>query len=70
VQNDDTCFSFVNSGNDGRIWHRTTSPIEVGSEVTAEVEWARRYDHMQQHTGQHLISAILRAQFGWNTVSW
>src|SRR3954467_14224481 len=29
----------------------------VGGEVDAEVDWARRFDHMQQHHGQHLLSA-------------
>jgi misacylated tRNA(Ala) deacylase len=38
--------------------HETDSPIEVGTTVNVDLEWARRFDHMQQHTGQHLLSAI------------
>lgn len=33
-------------------------PLSVGDEVTQIVDWDRRFDHMQQHSGQHLISAI------------
>jgi alanyl-tRNA synthetase len=37
--------------------------------VKAEVDWTRRFDHMQQHTGQHLLSAVLQTKFGLETVS-
>lgn len=40
-------------------------PVVVGEEVKVEVDWGRRYDHMQQHTAQHLISAIAADKFGW-----
>jgi alanyl-tRNA synthetase len=33
------------------------------------LHWARRFDHMQQHTGQHLLSAIFQERFGLSTVS-
>ena len=38
--------------------HFCDSEIEVGKSVELEIDWSRRFDHMQQHTGQHLISAI------------
>ncbi len=38
-------------------------------EVTGEVDWTRRFDHMQQHTGQHLLSAVFEELFGIWTVS-
>ncbi|MDQ2669019.1 MAG: alanyl-tRNA editing protein [Gemmatimonadota bacterium] len=38
-------------------------------EIAGEVDWARRFDHMQQHTGQHLLSAVLEDLHGWPTVS-
>jgi alanyl-tRNA synthetase len=41
----------------------------VGSEVKGTVDWARRFDHMQQHTGQHLLSALLEDMSGAKTVS-
>ena len=41
-----------------RIAHVLASPLEA-SEVTGRIDWARRHDHMQQHSGQHLLSAVL-----------
>ena len=41
-----------------RIAHVLASPLEAG-EVTGRIDWARRHDHMQQHSGQHLLSAAL-----------
>jgi alanyl-tRNA synthetase len=43
--------------------------IVVGDIVTGEVTWAHRFDHMQQHSGQHLLSHCFTEQFGWETVS-
>lgn len=40
----------------GAVYHVVTTPVAVGSEVEVEVDWGRRYDHMQQHTGGWLIS--------------
>ena len=41
----------------------------IGETVSCRVDWARRYDHMQQHTGQHLLSAVLVELFGFPTLS-
>lgn len=41
----------------------------VGDVVAGAIEWARRYDHMQQHSGQHLLSQLLYQRFGFETVS-
>lgn len=46
----------------GQVWHAVTGPDEpppVGSQVRGELDWARRFDHMQQHTGEHLIASCL-----------
>jgi alanyl-tRNA synthetase len=53
---------------DGRIAHLLAAPVEA-VEVEGAVDWPRRYDHMQQHTGQHLLSAVLVELFGFQTVS-
>ncbi len=37
--------------------------------VTVELDWDRRFDHMQQHTGQHLLTAVAEDRFGWRTTS-
>ncbi len=51
-----------------RIAHVVDSAALKG-EVNAEIDWARRFDHMQQHTGQHLLSAVLAELFDAGTVS-
>lgn len=55
---------------DGKAIHVVQSPIEVGTEVDMKVDWNRRYDHMQQHSGQHLITALAEKEFGFLTTSW
>src|SRR5262249_20476411 len=54
--------------DDGRVAHLLDAPLPVG-EVEGVVDWARRYDHMQQHTGQHLLSAVLEDLYNIPTVS-
>jgi alanyl-tRNA synthetase len=51
-----------------RVAHVLAEPL-VATHVKGEVDWARRFDFMQQHTGQHLLSAALEELFGWKTVS-
>ncbi len=41
---------------DGQVLHWLESPPPNDNEVTAEVDWVRRFDHMQQHSGQHILS--------------
>jgi alanyl-tRNA synthetase len=55
---------------DDRIVHVLSSPLPTPrSPLPAVVDWRRRYDHMQQHTGQHLLSAVFEDLFGFKTVS-
>jgi len=49
----------VQVDDDGRVWHVVEDPATADGAVAAEVDWARRFDHMQQHTGQHVLSAAL-----------
>ncbi|MGQ9634025.1 MAG: alanyl-tRNA editing protein [Bryobacteraceae bacterium] len=49
------------------VVHVTGEPVRE-TEVECRIDWPRRFDHMQQHTGQHLLSAVLYEMFGWNTV--
>jgi len=53
---------------DDRIAHLLDAPL-TAPEVEAQVDWTRRFDHMQQHTGQHLLSAVLIDLFNIPTVS-
>ncbi|KAF6040492.1 AARSD1 [Bugula neritina] len=50
--------------------HFTQVPIDAGTEVNIQLDWQRRFDHMQQHSAQHLISAIAETVFNFNTTSW
>ena len=52
-----------------RIVHVISEPLEQAAEATGVIDWARRFDHMQQHSGQHLLSAVLLEMFGIPTVS-
>ena len=52
-----------------RVAHRLAAPLAAAGEVAGEIDWARRFDHMQQHSGQHLLSAVFEELFGLHTVS-
>jgi alanyl-tRNA synthetase len=54
---------------DSRIAHVLASPLGAAETVAGVVDWSRRHDHMQQHTGQHLLSAVFEDLFGAKTVS-
>lgn len=49
---------------DGEIRHTTDAPLPVGATVTGTLDWARRLDAMQQHTGEHILSGALHRLFG------
>ena len=48
---------------DGVIFHTCDSPVETGSSVEGAIDWARRFDHMQQHSGEHICSGMICARF-------
>src|ERR1700676_1455861 len=50
------------------IVHITARELKPGA-IHGCIDWARRLDHMQQHTGQHLLSAMFQERFGRPTVS-
>ncbi|NXX82278.1 AASD1 protein, partial [Urocolius indicus] len=50
--------------------HFVQEAMEPGTEVVLSLDWERRFDHMQQHSGQHLITAIADQLFGFKTTSW
>ncbi len=55
--------------DDGRIRHVLEGALAAGGTVHGEVDWPRRFDHMQQHTGQHILSAAFDRLYGVRTVS-
>ena len=44
------------------IFHTTDRPVEIGP-VSGEIDWARRFDHMQQHSGEHICSGMICQQY-------
>lgn len=53
---------------DGVIAHLCDAPIEAGATVRGELDWMRRFDHMQQHSGEHICSGLICARFGCDNV--
>jgi alanyl-tRNA synthetase len=50
------------------VVHDCDAPLEVGSTVTAKIDWARRFDLTQQHSGEHMFSGLVHAKYGYNNV--
>ena len=59
----------VADGPEGAVVHLTTTALTPGDRVAGEIDWVRRFDHMQQHTGQHLLSAVCGARLRATTTS-
>ena len=53
----------------GEVWHFVRKPLVQDTEITGRIDAERRQDHTQQHSGQHLLSAVFLAQLGARTVS-
>ncbi len=58
----------VQEDESGEIWHLLARSLETPGSVVGHVDWSRRFDHMQQHTGQHLLSACLEDHLSAHTV--
>jgi len=59
----------VEEDEEGAVWHFVRQPLAAGTAVEGEIDWERRRDHMQQHTGQHLLSAVFWRELEAATVS-
>ena len=53
----------VNVAN-GDVWHTVDQPLQVGDCVHGSIDWPRRFDHMQQHAGDHMIASALHRLMG------
>lgn len=53
---------------EGEIRHWLAAPVAPGP-ARVELDWRRRFDHMQQHTAQHLLTAVALDRFGWKTTA-
>ena len=47
------------------VIHLCDGPLEVGTSVEGVICWDRRFDLMQQHTGEHIVSGLLHSRFGY-----
>lgn len=52
----------------GRILHITDRSLTVGETVKGILDWEERFMKMQQHTGEHIVSGLVHARFGYNNV--
>ena len=50
------------------IYHIVDIPLEVGSYIEGKINFERRFDLMQQHSGEHIISGIINTKYGYNNV--
>ena len=53
---------------EGMILHTCDKELAVGENVTGKIHWERRFDHMQQHSGEHMVSGIICARYGCDNV--
>ncbi|MFZ0662008.1 MAG: alanine--tRNA ligase-related protein [Acidobacteriaceae bacterium] len=59
----------VEEDEQGTVWHFTRKPLAAGTQVQGTIDWPRRLDHIQQHSGQHLLSAVFAHELNAPTVS-
>ncbi len=52
----------------GLIYHEVAEPFEAGQQVSGKIDFAARFDKMQQHTGEHILSGIVCAKYDYNNV--
>lgn len=52
----------------GLIYHRCSKALEVGSTVEGELDWPLRFQHMQTHCGEHILSGLILREFGLHNV--
>ena len=50
------------------VLHRCDGPLTVGETVTGSIDYGRRFDLMQQHSGEHIVSGIINRKFGYHNV--
>lgn len=52
----------------GVIYHWCDREVEVGSTVVGQIQWEERFEKMQQHSGEHIVSGLVHEKFGYNNV--
>ena len=52
----------------GEIFHICDSPIDAGAKIHGKIDFSHRYYNMQNHTGEHIISGLVHAKYGYENV--
>ena len=52
----------------GVIFHNVDRAVQIGKTVSGSIDWARRFDHMQQHSGEHICSGLICGRYGCDNV--
>lgn len=52
----------------GIIYHKMEAPLEIGKTVEGSIDWKERFSKMQQHSGEHIVSGIVHALYGYDNV--
>lgn len=50
------------------VVHITDAPLTVGETVVGTLDWQRRFDHMQNHSGEHVVTGLIHNKYGYNNV--
>ena len=53
---------------DGLVWHTVSKALTIGETVRGQIDWPRRFDHMQQHAGDHMIAGAMHRFMGGMTI--
>lgn len=53
---------------DGEVLHHTAQPLEIGAAVHGVIDWNRRFDLTQQHSGEHMVSGVVHRIYGYDNV--
>lgn len=64
----DDCGVFDTQEENGLIWHYTRHPLKPGTQITGHIDWEKRFDRMQQHSGEHIVSGLVSRHFHYNNV--
>ena len=64
---DDVRVFDVQERND-KVIHWCEAPLETGKTVHGRIDWTERFDHMQNHTGEHIVSGLIHKNYGYENV--
>ena len=53
---------------EGIIYHKAEQELEIGKRVEGRIDWEERFSKMQQHSGEHIVSGIVHAMYGYDNV--